>query len=277
MTKLNGRMKAGLFILLIFFILGGILPRFAPVDPRMLNSFRPNLLPSSQHILGTTGLGQDTFWYLTLAIQNSLLIGLVVAFFATAIGVLIGLAAGFLGGIVDRVLTLLMDVVIVIPSLPILILMASLLQGKASLLLISAILVVFNWPWPARQTRAMALSMREREFINTARFSGSNTLAIIVKEIFPYVLSWSLANFINTVLVAIATEASLAIIGLSSAEEATLGTMIFWSRERQALLGHKWWWVGAPVVSTIVLFIGLFLASTGFSDYSAEKRGRQNA
>jgi peptide/nickel transport system permease protein len=158
-----------------------------------------------------------------------------------------------------------------------LILMASLLQGKASLLLISAILVVFNWPWPARQTRAMALSMREREFINTARFSGSNTLAIIVKEIFPYVLSWSLANFINTVLVAIATEASLAIIGLSSAEEATLGTMIFWSRERQALLGHKWWWVGAPVVSTIVLFIGLFLASTGFSDYSAEKRGRQNA
>jgi peptide/nickel transport system permease protein len=277
MLKLNGRLKAGAILLLIFVVLGVILPRFAPYDPRSWNTVPRNLPPSNQHLLGTTNLGQDTFWLLTFAVQNSLMVGLIVAFFATAIGVLAGLTAGFVGGTLDRILTLLMDVFIVVPSLPILILMASLLQGKATLLLISAILVLFNWPWPARQTRAMALSMREREFINTARFSGASTLHIIAREIFPYITAWTMANFINTVLVAIATESGLAVIGLSSLEESTLGTMIYWGLQHQALLGRRWLWIGSPVVSIIVLFIALFLASTGFADYSAEKRGRQHA
>ena len=277
MIKLNARLKAGAVILLLFVIVGGILPHFAPDDPRSWNTVPRNLQPSQAHLLGTTSLGQDTFWLLTFAVQNSLFIGVVVAFFATAIGVLAGLTGGFVGGTVDRVLTLLMDVFISVPSLPILILVASLLQGKASLLTISVVLIVFNWPWPARQVRSIALSMREREFINTARFSGASTLSIIVREIFPYVLNWSLANFVNTVLVAIATESGLAVIGLSSVEQATLGTMIYWGLQYQALLAHRWWWIGTPVVAIIVLFIGLFLASTGFADYSAERRGRQRA
>lgn len=277
MGKLNWRLRAGIFMLLIFAVIGVILPNFSPYDPRSWNTVPRNLPPSSEHLLGTTNLGQDTFWLLTLAIQNSLLIGLTVAFFATAIGVLVGLTAGFVGGWIDRVLTLFMDVFIVVPSLPILILMASLLQGRASLLLISAILVVFNWPWPARQTRSVALSMREREFVNTARFSGASTFAIITRQIFPYIVAWSLANFVNTVLVAIATESGLAVIGLSSLEEATLGTTIFWALQHQALLGARWWWIGSPVVTIIVLFVALFLTSTGIADYSAERRGRQYA
>src|SRR5208337_2960056 len=224
MVKLNGRLKAASVLLLLFIIVGVIMPRFAPYDPRSWNTVPRNLQPSQAHLLGTTSLGQDTFWLLTFAVQNSLFVGVVVAFFATAVGVLAGLIGGFVGGWIDRILTLLMDVFISVPSLPILILVASLLQGKTSLLTISLVLIVFNWPWPARQVRSIALSMREREFINTARFSGAGTLSIIVREIFPYVLTWSLANFVNTVLVAIATESGLAVIGLSSVQQATLGT-----------------------------------------------------
>lgn len=275
--KLNIRLKIGLLLLAVFVILGVILPNFSPYDVRSWNAVPRNLGPSADHFLGTTNLGQDTFWLLTFAIQNSLIIGVFVAFFSTLIGVLAGLTAGYLGGWVDRVLTMLMDVFIVIPSLPILILMASLLQGRASLILISVILVIFNWPWPARQARAIALSMREREFINTARFSGSSTFFIITREILPYILSWTMANFVNTVLVAIATESGLAVIGLSSLEQATLGTMIYWALQHQALLGQRWWWIGSPVVAIIVLFFALFLISTGFSNLSAEKRGHQNA
>ena len=124
---------------------------------------------------------------------------------------------------------------------------------------------------------AIALTMREREFINTARFSGTNTLGIITKEIFPYILPWSLANFANTVLVAIATESGLAVIGLSSLQQATLGTMIYWGLQYQALLAKRWFWIGSPVVAIVILFVALFLASTGFSDYSARKRGRESA
>lgn len=273
MRKLNGRLQTGLLLLGIFGILGGFLPFLAPDDPRSWNVVPRNLKPSLEHPLGTTNLGQDTFWLLTWAIQNSLIVGLTVALFATAIGVLMGLTAGFMGGLTDRALTLLMDVFIVVPSLPILILMASLLKGRASLLLISGILVIFNWPWPARQTRSIALSMREREFINTAWFAGEGSFKIITREIFPYISAWTLANFVNTVLVAIAIESGLAVIGLSSLEEATLGTMIYWALQHQALLGERWWWIGSPVVAIIVLFIALFLTSTGISERSAVMRG----
>lgn len=277
MVKLNARLMTGGALVLLFIIIGVILARFSPYDPRSWNAVPRNLQPSPTHILGTTSLGQDTFWLLTFAVQNSLFVGVVVAFFATTIGLLAGLTGGFVGGSIDRSLTLLMDVFISIPSLPILILVASLLHGKASLLTISLVLIVFNWPWPARQVRSIALSLREREFISTARFSGASTMSIIVREIFPYVLTWSLANFVNTVLVAIATESGLAVVGLSSVEQATLGTMIYWGLQYQALLAHRWWWIGTPVIAIILLFIGLFLASTGFADLSAQRRGRQRA
>jgi peptide/nickel transport system permease protein len=277
LLKLNGRLKAGLILLLIFAILGLVLPRFSPYSAIDWNVVPRNLPASKIHIFGTTSLGQDTFWLLTFAIQNSLFIGIIVAFFSTAIGVLAGLTAGYAGGITDRILSLLMDVFIAVPSLPILILVASLLQGKTSLLTIGIVLIIFNWPWPARQIRAIALSMREREFINTARFSGKGTLGIVVYEIFPYVLNWSVANFVNTVLVAISIESGLAVIGLSSVQQATLGTMIYWALQYQAILGKRWWWIGAPVVAIVILFIALFLASTGYAEYSAEKRGRQSA
>ncbi len=277
LLKLNVRLKAGLILLVIFVILGVILPRFSPYNAIDWNVVPRNLPASKLHIFGTTGLGQDTFWLLTFAIQNSLFIGVIVAFFSTAIGVLAGLTAGYAGGIVDRVLSLLMDVFISVPSLPILILVASLLQGKTSLLTIGIALIVFNWPWPARQVRSIALSMREREFINTARFSGKGTLGIVAYEIFPYVLNWSVANFVNTVLVAISVESGLAVIGLSSVQQATLGTMIYWALQYQAVLGKRWFWIGTPVVSIVILFIALFLASTGYAEYTAEKRGRQSA
>jgi peptide/nickel transport system permease protein len=275
--RLNRRLQFGVILLVIFFILGVILPRFSPYDAIAWNVTPRNLPASKLHIFGTTSLGQDTFWLLTFAIQNSLFVGVLVAFFSTAIGVLAGLTAGYAGGLVDRILSLLMDVFISVPSLPILILVASLLQGKTSLLTISVALIVFNWPWPARQVRAIALSMREREFINTAHFSGKGTLGIVVYEIFPYVVNWSVANFVNTVLVAISIESGLAVIGLSSVQQATLGTMIYWALQYQAILGKRWYWIGAPVVSIIILFVALFLASTGYAELSAERRGRQSA
>ena len=88
-------------------------------------------------------------------------------------------------------------------------------------------------------------------------------------------LGWALANFINTILVAISSESGLAIIGLSSLKQATLGTMIYWAMQHQALLLNKWLWILSPIVAIMLLFIGLFLVSTGWSDYFASRRGRQ--
>ncbi len=275
MRLIKPRLVVGLIVVGIFVILGLIMPWFAPENPTAWNTYFRNMPPSSEHWMGTNNLGQDIFWLLTWSIRNSLWIGLGVASLATLIGVVIGLLSGFVGGIPDRILTLLMDVVIAVPSLPILILLSALLGGQTSLLIIAGVLVFFNWPWPGRQARAMSLSLREREFINVAQASGEGTLKIVLVEILPFVLGWALANFINTILVAISAESGLAIIGLSSLKDATLGTMIYWAMQHQALLLEKWLWILSPIFAIMALFIGLFLVSTGWSDYFATRRGRQ--
>ncbi|MEF2245116.1 MULTISPECIES: ABC transporter permease [unclassified Paenibacillus] len=274
MKNWNFRLSAGMIILILFLILGFIVPLFSTVNSMEWGTYPKNLKPSWDHFLGTTNLGQDTFWLLADAIRNSFIIGILVAFFATLIGVILGLWAGFKGGIVDRLITLMTDSFIVIPSLPILILLGSMLKGRASLLYIALVLIIFNWPWPARQLRSMALSLREREFISTAIFSGQSTFRILLKEIFPFVSGWSLANFVNTILVAIGAESGLAVIGMSSNEKSTLGTMIYWANQHQAMLGGRWWWIGTPVVAITLIFIALFLVMTGYQQYSALRRGK---
>lgn len=274
MKNWNFRLRTGVIILSFFMILGFVVPYFSSIDPVAWGTYPKNLKPSSEHLLGTTNLGQDIFWLSAEAIQNSFIIGVIVAFFATVIGALLGLWAGFKGGFIDRIITLMTDSFIVIPSLPILILLGSMLKGRASLIYIALVLIMFNWPWPARQLRSMALSLREREFISTATFSGQSTFRIIVKEIFPFVSAWSLANFVNTILVAIGAESGLAVIGMSSNEKSTLGTMIYWANQHQAMLGGRWWWIGTPVVAITLIFISLFLVMTGYQQYSALRRGK---
>jgi len=152
-----------------------------------------------------------------------------------------------------------------VPTLPILILLSSIMQGRTSLLTIALILILFNWSFPARQIRSVALSMRERELVNVAWFSGESPFAIIMRQIVPYLRTWAVANFVNTVLVGIAIETSLAVIGLSSADEATPGTMIYWAIKYQALLAGRWWWVVPPVIAIVLLFVGLFLLASGMA------------
>lgn len=275
MKHWNFRLKAGVLIIAIFVLIGFVAPLFHAGNPAEWSTYPKNLKPSLQHWFGTTNLGQDIFWLFAKSVQNSFLIGIIVAFFATLIGVILGLLAGLKGGFLDRFIMLMSDSFIVIPSLPILILLASLLKGQASLWVICFVLVVFNWPWPARQVRAMALSLREREFIHTANFSGESTLTIIGKEVFPYVAGWSVANFINTILVAIGAESGLAVIGMSSNSEATLGTMIYWANQHQAMLAGHWWWIGSPVAAITLIFIALFLTTSGYQEYSALRRGKK--
>jgi peptide/nickel transport system permease protein len=271
--RTNKRLLLGLVIVGSFVVFGFVLPPFAPHATTAWNTLPTDLPPSHAHLLGTTDLGQDTFWYLVLAVHNSLIIGLFVAALATLIGVAVGIVAGYAGRIVDRVLMLVTDTFIVIPSLPILILVGAILKGRASILVISVVLTAFNWPWPARQARAMTLSLREREFVNTSWFSGESGPRILVFEIFPYLSAWAMANFVNTVLVAIGAEAGLAVIGLSDMQRATLGTMIYWAMQQQALLLGFWYWIASPVVAIVILFLGLFALSSGLSRRSALVRG----
>lgn len=270
----NGRLKAGMIITAFFLILGFVVYYFPHTNPFTFNSY-PNKLPASaEHWLGTTSVGQDVLWLLIEAIHNSLMIGLIVATIGTVVGVLVGLIAGFSGGAIDRILSVITDTFVVIPSLPILILMTSLMKGNATVIMMALVLAMFAWAWPSRQIRSMALTMKERDFIHTAWFSGEGTLQVVTTEILPYALTWSLSNFMNATLSAIASESSLAVLGLSPGNMVSLGNMIQWARDRNAIFAMQWLWIGAPIVATVILFIGLFLLITGYNDYLSLKRGR---
>jgi peptide/nickel transport system permease protein len=275
LANTSARFKIG-FVCVLILVLAAFVATafFTGPDITEYNSYKKNMPMSWDHPLGTTSLGQDTFWMLLFGLRNSIMIGIIVGIFGTVVGVLYGLTAGFVGGALDRVMMTISDTFIVIPSLPVLILMTSLMSGSLTILPIALVLSMFAWAHPARQVRAMCLSIKERDFISTARFSGEGILQIVVTEILPYLLTWSLSNFMNAILVAIGQESSLAVLGLSSSNLATLGNMIQWSRNRNALMGGQWLWIGSPIVTTMILFISLFMLITGYNEYISKKRGR---
>ena len=255
----NFRLKAGLISTCFFLIIGFVVYFIPHTNPFTYNTYPNNLGVSAEHWLGTTSMGQDIVWLLIEA---------------TVVGVLVGLLAGFAGGALDRVLMIITDTFVVIPSLPILIMMTSLMKGSSTVIVMALVLALFAWAWPSRQIRSMALTIKERDFIHTAPFSGESTLQIVVTEILPFALSWSLSNFMNATLSAIGSESSLAVLGLSPGNLVSLGNMIQWARGYNAVLAKRWLWIGSPIVATVILFVGLFMLITGYNDYQAKKRGR---
>jgi len=270
---LNARLYVGLSIISVFFLGGFILPFFSTVDPSSQGTYLKNLPLSAEHLLGTNSLGQDIFWFLVFAIRNSLLLGLGASLGITLISTFLGMSAGYIGGWYERIVVLFIDTFITIPVLPILIVLGALVRGNTSFAIVAVILIVFGWAWNARTIRSMVLSLREREFINMARFSGAGTFDIIYKEIFPHVYAYMVVGFINTILFAINTEAALAVIGLSKVQVPTLGSIIFWALNYNALMIGQIAWILAPIIATVLLFLGLFLTSTGYNELFAERRG----
>ena len=273
LPKLNGRLRIGLSIIAVFILGSFLLPLFNSVDPAEQGTYLKNLPLSARHLLGTNALGQDIFWFLVTAIRNSLLLGMGVSLGVTIISTFMGLSAGYIGGWYERIVVVFIDTFITIPVLPILIVVGALVRGNTSFAVVGAILITFGWAWNARTIRSMALSLREREFVNMARFSGAGTLDIIYREIFPYVYAYMVVGFINTILFAINTEAALAVIGLSKVQVPTLGSIIFWALNYNALMIGQIAWIVAPIVASVVLFLGLFLTSTGYNQLFAERRG----
>ena len=272
--KTNLRLKLGITILFVLTVGSLLLPFFTDVNPSEQGTYYKNMPVSRDHLLGTNSIGQDIFWYLVYSLRNSLVLGVGVSFFAIILSLLLGLSSGYIGGLYDRFIMLITDSFIAIPSFPILIVLGTLVRGQTSFWTLGLILVVFGWAWTARTVHSMALTLREREFINTARFSGSSTFEIIWYEIFPHVYAYLIVGFINSILFVINTEAALAVIGLSNVEVPTLGSIIFWALNYNAMFIGQYMWVVAPVLTTVLLFLGLFLTSTGYNQQFATRRGQ---
>lgn len=264
--KYDGRFRIAAVFLFAVLILAA-LSAVSPYDPGKTFKVPQDLPPSWEHPFGTSSRGQDIFWWMAFAVRNSLFLGLLTAVISRLIAIFVGLTAGYRGGIVDRVLMSINDSFVVMPVLPILILLSFLLRGRLSLFMLAFILGLFGWPWDARLIRAQVLSLKERSFTRTAIYSGTGALKITLNEHLPFVLPVVFATTINNMLWSIGMEVTLSVLGLSDVTLATIGTTIFWANQHQALVAGIWWWLAAPVVIAIMLFLGLYLLFSSINEY----------
>jgi peptide/nickel transport system permease protein len=266
LLKYDGRFRLAVIFLgtVVVMIL---LSYVSPYDPGKSFVVPWDLPPSREHLFGTTSRGQDLFWWLTFAVRNSLFLGVVTAIISRVIAVLVGLTAGYRGGWPDRLLMSVNDSFVVLPLLPILILLGFLLRDTMNLLLLAVILGLFGWPFDARLIRSQVLSLKERSFTRTAVYSGTSGFWITINEHLPFVLPIVFATTINNILWSIGMEVTLSILGLSDLITPTLGTALFWANQHGALVARVWWWIAAPALVAIVLFLGLYLLFTSINEY----------
>jgi peptide/nickel transport system permease protein len=265
--RMPAKAKAGAVLLGVFVLAGIIGPLVAGYDPSYQNP-SPSLSlhpPDGAHLLGTTQSGQDVLSQLLIGIRLTLELAVAVGLVATALSVIVGVSAAYLGGAWDELLSLISNVFLVIPALPLLIVLLGYLHAKGQTAPI-LVLSLLGWPWGARVIRAQTLAIRNRDFVAAARETGERTWRIIAFEIVPNEVSLIAASFVNTVLYAIAASVALTFIGVTDLNSWNLGTMLYWAQSQQALQLGAWWWFVPPGLAVALIGTALVLVNTGIDE-----------
>jgi peptide/nickel transport system permease protein len=266
LLRLNRQFAVGLLLLAI--VLGfALLSFFSPYPPNDSFVVPPDVPPSWAYPMGTTSRGQDLFWLLTFSIRNTLLFGLTVALISRLLALVIGLVAGYAGGLVDRALMSINDTFIVIPLFPILVLFYFVMKDHMSWGLLALMMACLGWAYDARLIRSVALSLRTREFTETGIFSGMSMRQILVEEHLPYVLPIVFSTTMNNINWSIGLEVTLSVLGFTDINTPTIGVLIYWANQHTALVAGIWWWIFFPVLLVILAFVGLFLLAVSMNEY----------
>jgi peptide/nickel transport system permease protein len=250
----NPKAITGAAILVVFILVSVLAPELAPYDPGATD-FLPYLHPSAAHLLGTTGTGQDVWSQFIWGGRITLEVAFVAGGLTTALSTLVGLVSGALSGVGDELVTVVTNIFLVIPALPLMVVLAAYINVQGILPII-AVIVVTSWAWGARMIRAQVASLRAREYITFARLSGDRFLGVLWREVLPNIISLVSATFLNAAIAAILAESALQFLGLGDPLEQSWGNMLYWANNGNALLNGQWGWVLAP---------GLAIALTGGS------------
>jgi peptide/nickel transport system permease protein len=265
--RMPAKAKVGAVLLGLFVLAGIIGPLVVGYDPSYQNP-SPSLSlnpPDGAHLLGTTQSGQDVLSQLLIGIRLTLELAAAVGLVATALSVIVGVSSAYLGGAWDELLSLISNVFLVIPALPLLIVLLGYLHAKGQTAPI-LVLSVLGWPWGARVIRAQTLAIRNRDFVAAARETGERTWRIIAVEIVPNEVSLIAASFVNTVLYAIGASVALTFIGVTDLNSWNLGTMLYWAESQQALQLGAWWWFVPPGLAVALIGTALVLVNTGIDE-----------
>lgn len=257
----NGKGMAGVVILSVLILTAVFAPLLTSYDPNR-RAGKPHIQPGYEHVLGTTRMGKDVFTQLVYGGRVSLTVGIGAGLAAAMIGLALGISAGYFGGRTDDVITFFVNVVLVLPGLPLIIVIATMVE-TAGPMVIGFVLALTGWGWAARTIRTQTMSLRAREFVLAAELMGEKKWRIILIEIFPNMLSFVMGGFVLGTIAAILAEAALEFIGLGDPNSVTWGTMLFWAQKNSALQSNAWWEMWPPCIA--IMLTGAALVMINFA------------
>jgi peptide/nickel transport system permease protein len=266
LPRTNRQLTVGLAIILAIVLFGTLGPLVVDVKGAQVGSAMPDQPPSMEYLLGTDSVGRQILPAIVAGTPLTLSIGLIAGTIGLGVGVVFGLIAGYFGGFWDHTLRGAADVFLTVPSLLVLVVIASTMRGAVDITTEALVVSALAWMSPTRTIRSQMLSMRERGYVHVSRFSGMGGLEVVFKEVMPNLLPYLAASFVGAVATAILASIGLEALGLGPQNEPTLGMTIYWALYYAAVVRGLFWWWAAPITMIVLIFVGLFLISAGLDE-----------
>lgn len=261
--------KAGLTILLIFGIIAIIGPYIAPYKPyEQFTAYQP---PSLAHPLGTDYFGYDVLTWLLIGTRVSTIVGYLAGLGTAILALILALLGGYYEGTwLGNTINAIIDIFLVIPGLPLLIILAYYFKLYSIYGVIIGIIII-SWPYSARVLRAQVQSLRNRDFVTADKTLGMSDWKVIIKDILPNMTSLIFSIFLFSAIGAILTEASLDFIGLGDVNTISWGTMIYWANDEMAYGQNVWWWFIPPGLAIGLVGAGFVLINLALDEVTNPK------
>jgi peptide/nickel transport system permease protein len=257
---------------LLVFVGMVLLAVLAPVLANKSSATEFNILitrqkPSLHHPFGTTDQGLDVWAQVVWGARRSLLLGFMAGALATVVATTLGVLAAYAGGVLDEVISLVTNVFLVIPTIPLLVDITAFLHTRG-LLVMTLVIAGTLWSFESRILRGQALTLKSRDFIHASKVAGESTLRIVFGELMPNMISRIAAAFVLVFYIAILVESGLEFLGLGDMGKASWGVALYWATVNSSVLQGEWWSFLFPGLAIGVTVLGLTLLLAGIDEVS---------
>ncbi len=263
----NPKSRLGLVMVGFMIVVALVAPLVSVSDPTGFSILAARQAPSWHHLFGTTDQGSDIWSQVVLGTRRSLLLGAAAGALATVLAATLGIVAAYAGGAVDEAINFLINVFLVIPVIPLLVVVSGYLHARNMKTMI-LLLALTLWAFEARILRGQALQLRNRDFVLAAKVAGESTPRIVVGEIMPNMVSRIAAGFVLVFYVSLLVDAGLEFLGLGDTQHVSWGMVFYWAQTNSAVLQGEWWPFVFPGLALVITVLGLTLILTGIDEIS---------
>ena len=263
----NPKSLTGIAMVAFMVIIALIAPLISVAHPNDFNLLAARQAPSWNHLFGTTDQGSDIFSQVVLGARRSLLLGFAAAVLATGVAATLGVTAAYCSGIVDDVINFFINVFLVIPAIPLLVVISGFMKNRG-MWTMAIVLAAVLWAFEARILRGQALSLKNRDFVLAAKATGESTPRIVFAELMPNMISRIAAGFVLVFYIALLTDAGLEFLGLGDMTKTSWGVTLYWAQVNSTVLQGEWWPFFFPGAALAFTVLGLVLLLAGIDEVS---------